>query len=191
MLVQGNFPEKGIGLPGGPGERMEQFAALKESRDQGALLRGTMNGREQLEQLFFVFLIFLESVFKREVLRLALSAETRRVRGEEGEGIIGFLALHEVEEHPSDQVHVGAVLSYELLDRPLVLRDLPAELGVEPLPEVIQHHPAQIFAAGHQGHGCERVVPFLVADPDGDLMSDGFELGGMAELAGKKTAEPA
>ena len=65
--------------------------------------------------------------------------------------MIVLFALNEVEEHASGQVHVGAVLPDELLDRPLVLPDLAAELVVKPLPEIVQHRPAQILGAGHQG----------------------------------------
>ena len=91
--------------------------------------------------------------------------EARRIGSKKCEGMIVFFALDEMEEYPPDQVHVGAVLPYELLDRALVLPDLLAELGMEPLPKVVQHHPGQILGAGHRRHGCERVVPFLIGEP--------------------------
>ena len=191
LFVQGDLLKKGICLFCRPGQVMEQLSALQKPCKEGALFGGALNGCQKLVQLRTAFAIFGQRMLQPVPVRPAFFVQRCRVGGEKFEGMSILFALDEVEEHASCQVHVGAVLSDELLDRPLVLLDLAAELVVEPLPEIVQHRTAQILGAGHQGNSRKRMLPLLVAERNRDLMPDGFEVRDVPELVGEKAAETA
>ena len=68
--------------------------------------------------------------------------------------------------------------------------DLPLELVLEPLPEIFQDHGGQILDPGHQGRGRERPVPLFIAQDNGGLVTDGFEIRSVGQLMGIEAAEP-
>ena len=123
------------------------------------------------------------------MLRLPLLVQSGRVGRQKRKGIIVHLVLDQMEEHPADEMNGGAIAMNERLDRAFIPFDLLTELSLEPLPKVLQQRPAQIFGAGHQRRAGERVVEFFRGDCHMRLMPQGFEIGSVAELFSKDSAE--
>ena len=90
-----------------PAQRMEDFAGINHRLQPAALLSRALNRHQQRQQTLAAFGagVFLQGLAQRQVLRLGLRRQPRRVGGEEGERSLFILpVLGEIEVDASDQV---------------------------------------------------------------------------------------
>ena len=110
---------------GRPAQRMKDLAGIDHRLQPGALLGGALDRHQQRQQALAVLRagIFLQGLAERQMLRLGLRRQPRRVGRQERErGVLVLPVLGEIEMHASDQVPGGMPRLEEFLHRELRLR---------------------------------------------------------------------
>ena len=102
-----------------PAQRMKDLAGIDHGLQPGAVLGGALHRHQQRQQALAVLRagIFLQGLAERQMLRLGLRRQPRRVGRQEGERRFLVLAvLGQIEMHAPDQVPGGIAALEELLN---------------------------------------------------------------------------
>src|SRR5262249_13388542 len=184
--------EESIGLVGAQAERLIHLARVDKLAQELALACRALHWLEQGEELGPISCprVLADRFAERTVAGLALTAETRGVRGEERERGVGIgPVLREMEVHAAYKMPGGMPRLQVGLDRPAERRQLRAARGIHRLPERRERAGIEIFAAGHRrgaGGPC-RVLG--VGIRDAESLPRGLHVRLVAEARDEQPAE--
>jgi hypothetical protein len=171
----------GSGAPRpGPGHRLVDRAGIDQLGQPGALLGGTLQRHQQVEQRLPVAARgrFLERPGQRTMLHRAPGAGARRVGREEGERMVLVAAvLGQVQAHLADDVPRGVTRAQPLGDGPVVRADLVGERAVDVGPARGDPVGVDVLAAIDRWDGPGQPCALVRRAVDLDALAPIFQVG--------------
>ena len=153
FLEDRHLLEEPVRLAGRPRQRLVDVARVDQLPGKRALLRGPVDGREQLHQRLLVLLPgdLAQRPAERLILHPGAAGEAWCVGGQEGKGIVRVAAvLGQMEADPAHLVPERGPLLQEAQQALPATRDLAARPGVQVFPGVLQGAAGQVLGALHR-----------------------------------------
>ena len=147
-----------------PAQRMKDLAGVDHRLQPGALLGGALHRHQQRQQALAVFRagIFLQGLAERQMLRLGLRRQPRRVGGQEGErGLFVLAVLGEIEMHAPDQIPGGMTGFEEVLNSNAGFGQFNIEGRIHASPEIGEDRSRQVLRTGHGRNRGGQFVQFV------------------------------